>query len=102
MEHIRFIRRPNLTMHPGIVVNENTEFEYSSERVKQNLKNLVCKSVTTVSGEGYEGTYNTVLHLQPGDVLIYDGEDRGYVKPVEQFVRISEAIEELNCIQDLG
>ena len=102
MEHKRFIRRPNLTMHPGIVVNENTEFKYSSERVKQSLKNLVYTSVTTVSGDGYEGTYSTVLQLKPGDVLIYDGEDRGYVKPVEHFVRISEAIEELSCIQDLG
>ena len=40
--------------------------------------------------------------LEEGDVLIFEEEDRGYIKPVEHFVTIAEAIDDLTNIKDLG
>lgn len=102
MEHIRFIRKPSLAMYPGIIVNKDTKLEFKTDRVAQRLENLVFTSVTSVSGDGYESTYNTTIYLNEGDVLIYDGEERGYVKPVEAFVTILDALEDLENIRDLG
>ena len=101
MEFQKFMRKPNINMLAGIRVTKETELEYKNASVKQTLKNLVFKSVTTVKGEGYESKYSTTIHLKEGDTLIFEEEGRGYIKPVEEFVTVSEAIEELKCIEDL-
>lgn len=97
-----FIQRPSVELHPGIVVDKDTVFEYKNEHVEQTLKDLVLHSITKVRGENFESVYDTTIQLQEGDVLIYEEEGRGYIKPVEKFVTIAEAIEELACIKDLG
>lgn len=101
MEFQKFMRKPNINMLAGIKVTKETELEYKNASVKQTLKNLVFKSVTTVKGEGYESKYTTTIHLKEGDTLIFEEEGRGYIKPVEEFVTVKEAIEELKCIEDL-
>lgn len=101
MEFQKFMRKPNINMLAGIRVTKETELEYKNASVKQTLKNLVFKSVTTVKGEGYESKYTTTIHLKEGDTLIFEEEGRGYIKPVEEFVTVKEAIEELKCIEDL-
>ena len=101
MEFQKFIRKPNINMLAGIRVTKETTLEYKNGSVKQTLKNLVFKSVTTVKGEGYESKYTTTIHLKEGDTLIFEEEGRGYIKPVEEFVTVKEAIEELKCIEDL-
>ena len=88
-------------MLAGIRVAKDTSLDYENENVKQILRNLVFKSVTTVRGEEYESTYNTTIYLKEGDILIFEEEGRGYVKPVEEFVTVKEAVEELKCIEDL-
>ena len=97
-----FIRKPSIDLYPGICVTKDTEFEYKNENVKQTLKNLTLRSVTKVKGDGYTSKYDTTIHLKEGDVLIYEDEGRGYIKPVENFVTVDEAIEELTNIKDLG
>lgn len=97
----KFIRKPSIDMLAGIRVTKDTTLNYENENVKQILRNLVFKSTTTVKGEGYESTYNTTIYLNEGDILIFEEEGRGYVKPVEEFVTVKEAIEELKCIEDL-
>jgi hypothetical protein len=97
-----FIRKPSIDMYPGIRVDKDTEFEYKNENVDQKLKDLVFHSVTKVTGEGYESTYNTTIQLKEGDILVFEEEGRGYVKPVESFVTIREAIEDLTNIEDVG
>lgn len=97
-----FIRKPSIDLFPGIVVGKDTELEYQNENVKQSVKDLVFHSVTTVKGEGYESTYDTTIYLNEGDILVYEAEGRGYIKPVEPFVTVAEAIEELSCVKDMG
>lgn len=95
----KFISKPSIDMYGGIKVTKDTTLEYKNENVEQVLKDLVFKSKTIVKGEGYESEYNTTIQLNEGDVLIFEEEGRGYIKPVEQFVTVEEAIEELEHIK---
>ena len=97
-----FIRKPDINLYPGIRVTKDTDMEYKNENVKQTVKDLVLHSITKVKGEGYKSTYNTTIQLKEGDILIFEEEGRGYVKPVEDFVTIEEAIDDLVNIKDLG
>ena len=97
-----FIRKPSIDLYPGIRVDKDTTLEYNNENVQQTLEGLVLHSVTKVTGEGYESIYDTTIHLKEGDVLVFEEEGRGYIKPVEEFVTIAEAIDELANIKDLG
>jgi hypothetical protein len=95
---MKFIRQPSIDMIAGIVVDKNTELTYENEGVKQSIKDLVLHSVMTIKGESYESTYDTTIHLTEGDVLVFEEGGRGYIKPVEKFVTVDEAIEELKCV----
>lgn len=97
-----FIRKPSIDLYPGIRVTKDTEFAYSNENVQQSLKDLVLHSVTKVKGQGYESVYDTTIHLAEGDILVFEEEGRGYIKPVEPFVTIKEAIDDLTNIKDVG
>lgn len=97
-----FIRKPNIDLLPGIRITKDTVLEYKNKNVKQTVKNLVFHSITKVTGEEYKSKYDTVIQLKEGDVLVFEEEGRGYIKPVEEFVTISEAIEDLANIKDLG
>lgn len=94
-----FIRKPSIDLYPGIIVDFDTLLEYKNENVEQILKNLVLCTVITIKGEGYESTQNTTIYLKEGDVLVFEEEGRGYIKPVEEFVTIAEAIDDLNNIK---
>jgi hypothetical protein len=98
----KFIIKPSVDLYSGIRVTKDMDMEYKNENVTQTIKDLVLHSVTKVSGEGYESVYDTTIELQEGDVLIFEDEGRGYIKPVEGFVTIAEAIEDLENIKDLG
>lgn len=97
-----FIRKPNIELLPGICVTKDTMLEFENENVKQTIKDLVLHSVTEVTGEGYKSKYDTTIQLEEGDVLIFEEEGRGYIKPVESFVTIADAIDDLTNIKDLG
>ena len=97
-----FIKKPSIDLYPGIRVTKDTVLEYKNENVKQTVKDLVFHSVTKVSGEGYTSKYDTTIQLKEGDILVFEEEGRGYIKPVEPFVTIAEAIEDLTNIKDLG
>lgn len=101
MEFLKFIRKPSIDMYAGIKVTKETTFEYQNENVNQTLKDLVFHSVTKVKGENFESVYDTTIQLSEGDVLVFEEEGRGYIKPVEEMVTIPEAVEELSCIKDV-
>ena len=97
-----YIRKPSIDLYPGIRVDKDTVLEYKNENVEQKLENMVLHSVTKVKGDNYESVYDTTIHLQEGDILVYEEEGRGYIKPVEEFVTIEEAIADLDNIKDVG
>lgn len=97
----KFIYKPSIDMYGGIKVDKETVLEYKNENVEQTLKDLVFDSKTIVKGDNYTSEYHTVINLNEGDVLIFEEEGRGYIKPVENFVTVKEAIEELDHIKDM-
>lgn len=97
-----FIMRPSIDLYPGIRVSKNTNLEYKNKNVKQTVKDLVLHSVSRVKGDGFRSKYDTTVELKEGDILLFEDGGRGYIKPVEPFVSIDEAIEELTNIKDLG
>ena len=97
-----FIRKPSIDLFSGVRVDKDTELTYENENVKQKLKGLVFHSVTKVKGEGFKSKYDTTIYLKEGDVLVFEEEGRGYIKPVEEFVTIAEAVEDLNNIKGVG
>lgn len=99
---MNFIKRPSIDLYPGIRVTKETELEYKNENVKQTIKDLVLHSVTKVKGDGFKSKYDTTIALEEGDILIFEDEGRGYIKPVEGFATIEEAIDDLVNIKDLG
>lgn len=99
---MNFIKRPSIDLYPGIRVTKDTELEYKNEHVKQTVKDLVLHSVAKVKGDGFKSKYDTTIELVEGDILIFEDEGRGYIKPVEGFVTIEEAIADLENIKDLG
>lgn len=98
----KFIRRPMIDMYCGVKVDKDTVLEYKNDKVEQSVKDLVLHSVTIIEGEGYKSKYETTVNLNEGDVLIFEEENRGYIKPIEPFVTIAEAINDLTNIKDLG
>jgi hypothetical protein len=100
--NMNFIKRPSIDLYPGIRVTKDTDIEFKNENVKQTIKDLVLHSVTKVKGEGFKSKYDTTIQLEDGDILIFEDEGRGYIKPVESFVTIEEAIDDLVNIKDLG
>ena len=97
-----YVQRPSIDLYPGVRVTKDTVLEYKSENVVQTVKNLVLHSVTKVKGDNFKSKYDTTIKLKEGDVLIFEDKGRGYIKPVEEFVTIDEAIEDLKNIKDLG
>ena len=97
-----FIRKPSIDMLCGIRVTKETDISFENENVKQTIKGLVMESFTTITGEGYKSKYETTIQLEEGDVLIFEENGRGYIKPVEDFMTVEEAIEELTHIKDIG
>ena len=96
----KFMSKPSIDMYGGIRVDKDTTLEFKNDNVDQKLSNLVFESTTTVEGENYKSEYHTVIQLKEGDVLIFEEEGRGYIKPVEEFVTVEEAIQELEHIKD--
>ena len=97
-----FIMKPSVNLYPGVRVTKDTVLEYKNEKVEQKVENLVLHSVTKVTGDKFQSVYDTTVELEEGDILIFEDEGRGYIKPVEDFVTIAEAIEDLTNIKDLG
>ena len=98
----KFIRKPSIDLIPGIRVTKETKLEFQNENVMQTVEGLVLHTISTIKGDGYESKCDTTIHLNEGDVLLFEEEGRGYIKPVDGFVTIGEAIDDLTNIKDLG
>ena len=94
-----FIRKPNIDKYQGITVKKDTQIKYKNEYVEQSLENLVFKTKTKIKGDGFKSVCTTTINLEEGDVLLFEEEERGYIKPIEDFVKIDEAINDLECIK---
>lgn len=97
-----FILKPSVELYRGIRVNRDTDLTYETENIKQSVKDMVLRTEMTVKGECFDGVYTTNVYLEEGDVLIFESEERGYVKPTVGFVSVAEALDDIKNIQEMG
>lgn len=97
-----FIRKPSIDQYPGVRVDKDTVLEYKTENVSQTIRDLEMQSTVIMKGDGYESVLRTVIQLKEGDILIFEDEGRGYIKPVDGFVTVQEAIEDLSVLKEMG
>lgn len=97
-----FIRKPDIELLPGIRVTRETALAFKNENVEQVIRDYQLHTVMVIEGEGYKSKSETTIYLEEGDVLLFEEDGRGYIKPVEDFVTIEEAIDDLTNIKDLG
>lgn len=97
-----FIQKPSIDMFPGIRVKKDTVLDFKNDNVVQRIENLVLHSTMWVKGEGYESVYDTTIQLAEGDILIFEEKGRGYIKPVDGFVTVAEAVADLTAIEGVG
>lgn len=99
-----FVEQPNLDLKTGIKVTKETELEFTNEKVKQTLKNLVLNTAMTDEGSNgfnsYKSTSNIELHLNEGDILLFH-EERGYYMPPYPMVTIDDAISDITSLSDI-
>lgn len=98
MEFLKLIRQPNINMVAGIKVTKDTDISFENETVKQSIKNLVYHGTNKIKGDNFEGKNEITVTLNEGDIVIYDGEERGYIVPAQRFMTVDEAIKELECV----
>lgn len=98
-----FIKCPDVTIYRGIIVDKESTLKYEREdgKLTQELKDLefVQHELRTVENVDYD--IKTTIHLKEGMNVLFEDENRGYVVPVERYVTIGEALEDLECIKDL-
>lgn len=97
-----FVRNPDIQRYPGIRVTKDTKVEFNTENVQQKIEGLEMVTTVQVKEDRVEAVYTTKIQLEEGDILIYEEEGRGYIKPVESFVTIPEAIEDLTILATVG
>ena len=94
---------PNCEIYKGYIVDENTTLEYENndKTIKQKLSNLEFTQIQIVNTPEYTTETKTIIHLKKGMTVLFENEQRGYVVPVNRYVTIKEAIQELDYIKDL-
>ena len=99
-----FVEQPNIELKQGIKVTKDTNIEYSNEKVKQTLKDLVLNTTMTDEGSNginsYKSTSNIELYLNEGDILLFH-EERGYYMPPYPMETIDDAISDINSLSDI-
>jgi predicted ABC-class ATPase len=85
-------------MVAGIKVTKDTDISFENDIVKQSIKDLVYHGITKIKGDNFEGKNEITVTLNEGDIVVYDGEERGYIVPAQRFMTVDEAIDELKCV----
>ena len=95
----QFIIKPDVTLYHGVRVDKNTKLDYKSEDIVQTVENLQLKSKMVIKNDDFESEMNTTVFLKEGDILVFEEEGRGYVKPVQEMYTVEDAIKELELIK---
>ena len=90
-----YVLRPDLTPYEGIVVTKDTKLEFKNENVEQKLENLELTIIRNEKEEKYDIESKMTLHLEEGEVLLFEKENRGYFLPAQAIGTIEVAINDL-------
>lgn len=98
-----FIKNPDVTIYKGINVTKDTVLNYEREDgdLKQELKDLKFIQYEKRKADNFESETKSTIYMKEGMTILFEDEKRGYVVPIEKYVTIGEALEDLECIKDL-
>ena len=99
----KYMKIPDVTLYAGLEADRDTVLNFESEngRIKQELKDLKFVQFEKRVGDNFESEIKTTIFLKEGMVVLFEDENRGYVVPANRYVRIGEALEDLEAIKDL-
>lgn len=99
----KYMKIPDVTLYAGMKVDKDTSLSFKSEdgKIKQELKNLKFVQYERREADNFESETKTTIYLKEGMIVLFENEQRGYVVPLDRYVRITEALEDLECIKDL-
>lgn len=99
-----FVEQPSIEVKIGIRVKKETSLKYSNDNVKQELDNLVLKTVCVEKGTNGINSYETksyiTVYLNEGDILLFD-ENRGYYMPRYPMSSIEDAIADVESLKNI-
>jgi len=100
----KYIEKPDIELHDGIVVREETKIEYESDQVSQVITRLKLESIINSKGNNGDNNWDSKTYLSiklnDGQVLLFE-EGRGYYLPTIPMIRIEEGIEDLTSLRGL-
>lgn len=107
MEDVKYyVVQPSIKLFGGIKVTKETKFDtYNDDKtVHQTMENLVLTTEVNRTSDynGIKSTEKSVMttEVPEGTVLIW-GEQEGYIIPQYKMVRVEEAIETLEQVNDI-
>lgn len=96
-----YVFKPDLTPYEGVKVNRDTKIKFENEKVIQEIKDLKLTSKYTFKTEKFTTVNILEMNLEEGEILLFEGENRGWFLPKDIGIcQIDEAIEEYNILQD--
>ncbi len=95
---------PDVSIYKGLKVDKDTQLKYERKdgKLKTEVKNLKYTRWEKIEAEQFTRTERITVKLKKGMVVIFESPERGLVVPQNNFVTISEAKEDYECIEDLG
>lgn len=94
-----YVMNPDLTPYEGIKVKKETELDFENDYVKQTLKNLKLVSEYTITNEKFTSFNKLEMNLEEGEILLFEGENRGYFLPKDVGIcTIKEAMEQYEAL----
>ena len=100
MEFKDYVRTPDVAIFKGFRVTKETEIDYKSKNGKQKIKNLIYTKWDKQETDDYTTETKITVPLKEGTLILFQGEEEGYVVPAEQFKTIDEAIEDFNAVKE--
>ena len=97
-----YVEKPQLLPYEGMVVDKSTNFKYDNGKVHQTLKDLKFISIYTIKSDKYKTTTKVEIKLNEGEILLLEGENRGWILPAEQtpISSIDEAINDYKVLKE--
>ena len=87
-----YVLRPDLTPYEGMVVNKDSKFDYKNEKVEQKLENLKLTTKQEIVTDKYTTKSELTINLEEGEILLFEGENRGWFLPAQPIGTIETAI----------
>lgn len=93
-----YVAKADLVPYEGIVVNKDTTLTFENDKVKQKIENLELESETTIETKKFKSVTKMTVHLEEGEILLLEGEGRGYFLPAEPVDTIEKVIDDYKTL----